>query len=131
MPNTVRGMEVQPLPAWNQHKMQLWRMETQHIYFFWSFSMHENGIPGNPGTRSWVCIVIVAEETAEMSYQGSIFLPCPSLSPSLDLFIAVRLVIHPDGFSRDAVDSPSMEMTKSHLEHSCLSDPARAGGWSR
>lgn len=109
-------MEVQPLPARNQHKMQLGRMETQHICFFWSFSMHENGIPGNYGTRTWAFMVIVAKGTAEISCQQSIFLPCSSLSPIPGIFIAVRLVTRPDRFSRDAVDSPCMEITKSHLD---------------
>lgn len=109
-------MEVQPLPTRNQHKMQLGRMETRHICFFWSLSMHENGIPWNYGTRTWAFMVIVAKETAEISYQESIFLPFSPLSPILGLLIAVRLVTHPDRFSRDAVDSPCMEITKSHLD---------------
>lgn len=94
--------------------MQLRRTETKHIYFFWSFTMHENWIPGNSGTRTWVFIVIVAKETAEISYQESIFMPCSSLSLTFGRFFAVRLVKHPDRFSRDAVESPSMEIIKSH-----------------
>lgn len=121
-------MEDQPLPTQNQHKMQLERMETQYIYFFFaSFSMHENGIPGNSGTRTWVFMVIVAKETAEISYQESIFLPCSSLSPSLCPFIVVSLVTHPDRFSRDAVDNlPScMGQPKVTWTQSWLPDPAQ------
>lgn len=76
--------------------------------------MHENWIPRNSGTRTWVFIVIVAKETAEISYQESIFMPCSSLSLTFGRFFAVRLVKHPDRFSRDAVESPSMEIIKSH-----------------